>query len=226
MARVGLMADVPAWYWQVLGAICGLGLGLVLGALHKRRSSKGSAAGAPRAQAAGPSSTVPLPPRPSRPPGATGMAPAAAAQPAAGEAGPSQRLLEKLRETNLDLNAKLRAATDQHARDILERSQTQQSDQMRHERQLEELRQAHSSELSHLMSAMVEQVDAMQREHAAQVHTLEGEIERLKRASQTSAEAAASEALTRPVTMTMGGDMRPLPAAPPGPPTRPRSSSH
>ncbi|HSI51973.1 MAG TPA: hypothetical protein VLA61_27220 [Ideonella sp.] len=221
------MADVPAWYWQVLGAICGLGLGLVLGALHKRRNSKGNAANAPRAQTVGPSSTVPLPARPSRPPGATGLPSAAtAAQPAAAEAGPSQRLLEKLRETNLDLNAKLRASTDQHARDILERSQAQQSDQMRHERQLEELRQAHSSELSHLMTAMVEQVDAMQREHAAQVHTLEGEIERLKRASQTSAEAAASEALTRPVTMTMGGDMRPLPAAPPGPPTRPRSSSH
>jgi len=54
---------------------------------------------------------------------------------------------------------------------------------------------------------MVEQVDALQREHAQQLQGLEQELDRLRRAAQTSASASA-DALTRPVTMTMGGDMR------------------
>jgi hypothetical protein len=112
-----------------------------------------------------------------------------------------------LREANLELAAKLRAATDLHARELLERSQQQQADHLRHEKQLEELRQAHAAELSHLMSAMVEQVDTLQREHAQQLQGLEQELDRLRIAAQAGAGGAA-DALTRPVTMTMGGDMR------------------
>ena len=125
--------------------------------------------------------------------------------PAAVEA--SAKALEALREANLELAAKLRAATDLHARELLERSQEQQADHLRHEKQLEELRQAHAGELSHLMTAMVEQVDALQRDHAQQLQALEQELDRMRRAAQTSASASA-DALTRPVTMTMGGDMR------------------
>ncbi|WP_022979150.1 hypothetical protein [Ideonella sp. B508-1] len=190
------MADVPAWYWQVLGAVGGLGLGLFIGAVNRRKPSD-------------PPSTQVMP-RPARPaqPGAA---------PVAGSGEPrldatSQRLLERLREANLDLTARLRAATDQHARDLLERSQQQQAEQQRHERQIEELRQTHANELSHLMTDMVEQVDAMQREHVAKLTALQDEIEQLKRISQT---------IVDPVTMHMGGDMHPAP--PPAVPARPRS---
>lgn len=195
------MADVPAWYWQVLGAVGGLGLGLFIGAVNRRKPSD-----PPPTQ---------VQPRPARP------AQAAAAPAAAGANGAtggeprldatSQRLLERLREANLDLTARLRAATDQHARDLLERSQQQQAEQQRHERQIEELRQTHANELSHLMTDMVEQVDAMQREHVAKLTALQDEIEQLKRISQT---------IVDPVTLHMGGDMRP--AAPPAAPARPR----
>lgn len=181
------MADVPAWYWQVLGAILGLGLGVFIGA---RRWSQGDK---------GPVAPTVAPARPVRPAAAPAPAAAAAAEGARPDPA-SQRLLERLRETNLDLTAKLRAATDQHARELLDRSQQQQADQQRHERQIEELRQAHANELSQLMSAMVEQVDTMQREHAARLASLQDEIEQLKRVAQTSAEA---------VTLHMAGDMRP-----------------
>lgn len=190
------MADVPAWYWQVLGAVGGLGLGLFIGAVNRRKPSDPPP---PQVQ-----------PRPARP-----ASPAAAPAASNGEAkldATSQRLLERLREANLDLTARLRAATDQHARDLLERSQQQQAEQQRHERQIEELRQTHANELSHLMTDMVEQVDAMQREHVAKLTALEDEIEQLKRISQT---------IVDPVTMHMGGDMHPVP--PPAAPVRPRA---
>ena len=190
------MADVPAWYWQVLGAVGGLGLGLFIGAVNRRKPSDPP-----------PTQVMPRPARPAQP----------AAAPGTGNGEPrldatSQRLLERLREANLDLTARLRAATDQHARDLLERSQQQQAEQQRHERQIEELRQTHANELSHLMTDMVEQVDAMQREHVAKLTALQDEIEQLKRISQT---------IVDPVTMHMGGDMRPAP--PPAAPARPRA---
>lgn len=195
------MADVPAWYWQVLGAVGGLGLGLLIGVMSFRKPKN-----PPPTPAVRPSRPTPL--------GATGpatvIAPAAAGE-ARSEAA-SQRLLERLRETNLDLTAKLRAATDSHARELLERSQQQQVEQQRHERQLEELRAAHANELSQLMSAMVEQVDGMQREHAEKLASLQEEIDQLKRLSQT---------VVDPVTLHMGGDMRPPPGGLPPLPRQP-----
>lgn len=197
------MADVPAWYWQVLGAVGGLGLGLFIGAVNRRKPSDPP-----------PTQVQPRPARPAQ--AAAAAAPAAAGANGASGGEPrldatSQRLLERLREANLDLTARLRAATDQHARELLERSQQQQAEQQRHERQIEELRQTHANELSHLMTDMVEQVDAMQREHVAKLTALQDEIEQLKRISQT---------IVDPVTLHMGGDMRP--AAPPAAPVRPR----
>jgi hypothetical protein len=189
---VGLMADVPAWYWQVLGAVFGLGLGLFLGAVRRRNGAK---------------SRPPTPPAQARPVRSDGPAPAAAP---AGDAT-QQRLLERLREANLDLTAKLRAATDLHAREMLDRSQQQQGDLQRHERQLEDLRQAHAAELSHLMTLMVEQVDGMQRDHANQLRALETELERTRRMFPSEDTSMADA--TRPVTVMVAGDMNPSPGA-------------
>lgn len=277
--RVSLLADVPAWFWQVLGAVCGLGLGLWLGALRQ-----GKAAGTvrvvppaevPQPAAPTPPAPAPVPQRtesrldrtaargpagPASVPGALGPGGSAPPRPVVApppppppplerpaEVAPTQpmplsgltsrsqgpasgrmsldpgstqpgslgatdlthsRNVDALRDANLELTAKLRAATDLHARELLERSQEQQADHLRHEKQLEDLRQAHAAELSHLMSAMVEQVDALQREHGQQIQALEQELERLRRSGQTGT-GSSPDALTRPVTMTMGGDMRP-----------------
>jgi hypothetical protein len=192
------MADVPAWYWQVLGAVGGLGLGLFIGAVNRRKPSDPPPT---QVQPGGPAASCGRPGRGGRE-WRRRRAPAGRHLPA--PAG-------TLREANLDLTARLRAATDQHARELLERSQQQQAEQQRHERQIEELRQTHANELSHLMTDMVEQVDAMQREHVAKLTALQDEIEQLKRISQT---------IVDPVTLHMGGDMRP--AAPPAAPVRPR----
>ncbi|NDY93367.1 hypothetical protein G3A44_19425, partial [Ideonella sp. TBM-1] len=74
------LGDVPAWVWQVLGAACGLGLGLWLGAIRRRRLRLARAVVAevlPRSSAAriGPSTVMPA---------------AAPASPAAGEAAGSR----------------------------------------------------------------------------------------------------------------------------------------
>ncbi len=223
---MGLLAEVPAWYWQVLGAICGLALGLYLGGGRKRKAGKGSRAAQ---QSSGRASRLAVPadlrmapdsrfseprraeprmaePKPVEPkPVEVRVPPPRPAEPPAD--ANHQRAFELLRDNNLDLSAKLRAATDLHARELLERSQQQQLDQQRYERQLEELRQNHATELSQLMTAMVDQVDAMQRDHAQQIQGMEQEMERLRRASQAAADGP--DALTRPVNITVGGDMRP-----------------
>jgi hypothetical protein len=190
---VGLMADVPAWYWQVLGAVFGLGLGIFIGAVRR---------GQPRSKAR-PASAPQTPAGQQR--AARSEGPPTVIEPRGD--GTPQRLLERLREQNLDLTAKLRAATDLHAREMLDRSHMHQGDEQRHARQLEELRQAHSSELSHLMTVMVEQVDGMQRDHANHLRVLEAEIERLKQVGHAG-DSVGSEP-TRPITVMTAGDMNP-----------------
>jgi iron-sulfur cluster repair protein YtfE (RIC family) len=111
---------------------------------------------------------------------------------AAAEAGSSvdvaqQRLLQRLRESNIELSNKLKALTEGQSRD-LERNQQAHLDQQRFERQLEELRQQHAQELSELMAVLVQQVDGIHKEHAAQVRKLETELERLRRGGEASAE--------------------------------------
>jgi hypothetical protein len=215
---------VPAWGWQLLGAVCGLGLGLLLGALRLRKQAQARSRNAQartQAQRAGrptvAATTAPGAFSPTLTEPAASRMSSAVTRPAALSTSPAPlddiggpEAIERLRDANLDLGARLRAATDLHARELLERSQEQQVDQQRHERQLEDLRQQHAAELSHLMTVMVEQVDAMQRDHVQQVRTLEAEVERMRR--QRSSHDSPTEVSTMPVTMISGGDMQ----VPPG----------
>lgn len=206
------MGDVPTWVWQVVGAIVGgLGLGLGLGAFWqhgKKRAAKGG-------QAAGPQSSASTQP----PEGAT----AGSAKPArpAVDNTPQHRLLERLRENNLQLTAQLRSSAEEHARALQNLNQEQQAERLRQERQLEELRQAHSAELSHLMSVMVEQVDNLHKEHANHVRTLEAEIERVRRdAGGVPTTPAALDAVRPPAPRPAPGPAAPSLQAqqPPQPP--------
>jgi hypothetical protein len=151
-------------------------------------------------QASGPASRH-IPPAPPAPP-----APAA---PPAHLYANLQQQLDELREANADLAARLRADSDFHARDRVERSTEQLAEQQRHEREIEALRQSHTAELSHLMATMLEQVDTLQREQAARVTVLQAEIDRLKRMSSMANESSTSGAATQILNeVTSGGDMQ------------------
>lgn len=130
-----------------------------------------------------------------------------ATAPASAEQATLMEQLERLRESNAELAARLRAASDLHARDMMARSAEQQAEAQRHERRLEEARQNHATELSHLMATMLDQVDSMQREQAARVHALEAEVERLKRLAHLPSDSTSGSA-TELVTITSGGDMQ------------------
>lgn len=232
------MADVPVWYWQVLGALCGLGLGIWLGALRQRRARNPRPGAAPGNVNQGAAPTTLMAPPPSAPaPLGMAVAPSAPmplqAPAGAGMAAPvpvssadvradgaQQRLLQRLRDSNLELTTKLRAATDLHARELLERSQQQQAERQRHERQLEELRQTHSGELANLMSVLVEQVDGIHKTHAAQVKALESEVERLRRGG-AAAQDPQPPASNRPVTHAAVAAAAASPVARPHNPTAP-----
>jgi predicted transcriptional regulator len=117
--------------------------------------------------------------------------------------------LDELREANADLAARLRADSDFHARDRVQRSAEQLADQQRHEREIEAVRQSHTAELSHLMATMLEQVDTLQREQAARVAVLQAELDRLKRMSPTASESSTSGAATQILNeVTAGGAMQ------------------
>jgi len=184
------MGDVPTWVWQVVAAIVGgLGLGLGLGAVWqrgKKRSAKERTGGHSALSTQPADGSAAKPPRP----------PAAVPAPAPADSTPQQRLLERLRENNLQLSAQLRSAADEHARAMLDRTQEQQAERFRQERQIEELRQAHSAELSHLMGVLVERVDTLQKEHANHVKALEAELERLRGERRESPAATPSPAAT------------------------------
>ena len=189
------------WYWTVLAGFAFLAVGMLLGSMRGMRGGRSKSARSTQGPATRQSTVAGAPATRAPRQASTGAEPTAETQ---------QRLLERLRESNLDLTARLRAATDAHAREMLDRSQAQQTDQQRHERQLEELRQTHAAELSHLMQVMVEQVDGMQRDHANHVRALEAEIERLRH-STAGGDGDPSNALTRPITVISGGDMQPPP---------------
>ncbi|HSI56909.1 MAG TPA: hypothetical protein VLA16_05090 [Ideonella sp.] len=204
------MGDVPTWVWQVLAAIVGgLGLGVGLGAVLQR-GKKTAAKGAGSSSAL---STLPVETEPAKP-----------ARPAADNT-PQHRLLERLRENNLQLSAQLRSTAEEHARAMLDKTQEQQAERFRQERQLEELRQAHSAELSHLMSVLVEQIDTLHKEHANHVKALEAEIERARGERRDAAMAPTAPAELAPASPP-GPGPRASAATRPTPPAVPPAAEH
>lgn len=169
------MVDLPGWAWQVaLFAGGGLALGVVLGAVLRRKPSPPPAPVRSRGASSDRSTPAPAPAAvdiplddvPSPAPAATGT--------------PQQRLLERLREQNLQLAAQVKTAADHHARQMSERQQEQQAESLRRDRQVEELRQNHSAEFSQLLEVVFEQVDRIQVAHGNQAQVLSQELERMR----------------------------------------------
>lgn len=187
------MSDFSGWIWPLVAVVIGLALGMVLGAVKLRRgqAAKGSSG---RDTDLGPVSALPA-----------GAAAGDAAP--AGGGTPQQRLLERLRAANLQLSAQLKSVAEANSRQMQEREQERQADRLRHEREMEELRQAHAGELSHLMKTLVEQVDSLNKGHAEQLKTMETELERLRRGGNPASGPGA-----------LGGATRPMPAASPAVP--------
>lgn len=205
-----VLSDVPGWVWQLVGAVGGLGLGLGLGALwlranqrHKRSSRAGQRAAASRL-AAGHSrpANSQLPSRMSDGPSAL---PDGHSQLPNRAETPQERLLERLRESNLDLSAQLRASAAQHARLLRDKDEEVAALKDDYDQRVEALRQTHSSELKYLMALLVEQVDGLHTTHANLVRGLEAEIERLRGASRLRApdEQDAEDTTTFAATESM-----------------------
>ncbi|MFO1339920.1 MAG: hypothetical protein U1F53_17115 [Burkholderiaceae bacterium] len=194
------MSDFSGWVWPLVAVVIGLALGMVLGAVKLRRGRGASAGTNGRDTDLGPASALPA--------GA-----AAGADAAAGGGTPQQRLLERLRAANLQLSAQLKSVAEANSRQMQEREQERQADRLRHEREMEELRQAHAGELSHLMNTLVEQVDSLNKRHAEQLKAAEAELERLRRAGGSAASPAASTHASTHASAGVGVT-RPMPVAP------------
>jgi len=168
-------ADIPRWAWQVLGAFGGLALGLALGAWHLRRSKVKRRPQRPASRPANdsrlskPASELP-----------TSVLPGASRFGSPAES-PQQRLLEHLRQSNLDLAAQLKASAAQHAKLLRTKDEELAEAKADYDERVETLRQQHSTELRHLMALLVEQVDGIHKAHANHVKALEAETERWRR---------------------------------------------
>lgn len=180
-----MMNDMAGWIWPLVAVVIGLGLGVMIGALRQRSGRPEHAhARDSGGQDHGPISVLP---------GQSGEG--------GREGTPQQRLLERLRATNLQLSSQLKSLAESNSRQAQEREAERQSDKLRQERELEELRQAHAGELSHLMNTLVEQVDGMNKAHADQVKALESEIDRARQEGRRTT--------TTPGALPAGGATRP-----------------
>jgi len=177
------MNDMAGWIWPVVAVVVGLALGIVIGAVRQRDQRTRTA---PQADAE---------------PAIAGAAPEA---PAARDATPQQRLLERLRAANLQLSAQLKSLAESNSRQSQEREQERQSERLRHERELEEVKQAHSNELSHLMDTLVEQVDGLNKQHAEALKAVELELERARQEGRRTTTSSPG---------SLGGGRPPGPAA-------------
>lgn len=179
-----MMNDMAGWIWPLVAVVIGLLLGVMIGALRQRSGRPEHAhARDSGGQDHGPVSVLPGQSEGGR------------------EATPQQRLLERLRATNLQLSSQLKSLAESNSRQAQEREAERQSDKLRQERELEELRQAHAGELSHLMNTLVEQVDSLNKAHAEQVKALESEIERVRQEGRRTT--------TTPGALPAGGATRP-----------------
>lgn len=186
--------DVPGWLWQMLVVVGGLGLGLLLGGWFPRRQppKRRSPAANNSVMAHGEASTHSL------------YGDGAANSQLPGRADtPQQRLLERLRENNLELATQLRASAGQHAHLLNEKDREVAALKVDYDQRVEELRQTHSSELKYLMTLLVEQVDGIHKAHASQVKALEAQIDRAQR--ELRRRQAAPDPVSAPVA-TDGGD--------------------
>jgi hypothetical protein len=201
------MNDMAGWIWPLVAVAIGLALGIVLGAMRLR--------GRKRPNANGPDSVLP-----GESPGAAGSATGST---------PQQRLLERLRAANLQLSAQLKSVAEANSRQAQEREQERQGDRLRHERELEELREKHTSELSHLMSTLVEQVDGLNKQHAEQLKQIETELERARQEGRrhTTSSPGSLGGSTRPASMASQPPVKPAGAvaAPAGPEGQPSDYS-
>ncbi|HEV8688721.1 MAG TPA: hypothetical protein VGQ91_00375 [Ideonella sp.] len=171
---------MAGWIWPVVAVVVGLALGIMLGAVRQRGRRAGPAAGGEAEQAV-----------------------AGAAGPEAGagrDTTPQQRLLERLRAANLQLSAQLKSLAESNSRQSQEREQERQGERLRHEREIEELKQAHSNELSHLMDTLVEQVDGLNKQHAEQLKNVELELERARQEGRRTTTSSPG---------TLGGGAKP-----------------
>lgn len=180
-----MMNDMAGWIWPLVAVVIGLLLGVMIGALRQRSGRSDHA----HVRDSGGQDHGPI----SMLPGQAGEG--------GREATPQQRLLERLRATNLQLSSQLKSLAESNSRQAQEREAERQSDKLRQERELEELRQSHASELSHLMNTLVEQVDGMNKAHADQVKALESEIDRVRQEGRRTT--------TTPGTLPAGGATRP-----------------
>lgn len=199
-----LLPEVPGWVWWIVGgSAVGLSLGVLFGAVFTRDKKK------PRKPVA----------RPTEPRGShtTLMASNSAFAGEASGAGansqlagrpesPQQRLLERLRESNLDLSAQLRASAAQHARLLKEKDEEVAALKDDYDQRVEELRQSQSSELKYLMALLVEQVDSIHKSHANHVRALEAEMDRLRQGGPRHRPSADDGADTTTFAMTEAMD--------------------
>lgn len=171
-------AEIPSWAWQALGAAAGLGLGLALGAWHLRKGKqrrRSSRARSPETTLSG------------APTGSPSVLPASSRFSSQADT-PQQRLLEHLRQSNLDLTAQLKASAAQHARLLKSKDEEVADARADYDERVEALRQQHATELRHLMALLVEQVDGIHKAHANHVKALEAEIERWRRMGPSDAD--------------------------------------
>lgn len=163
------MIDIPAWGWQLLtGAAAGLILGGAVGAWRMGRGAtlaRQRVADNSRLMSAAPDTRQTL---------QTG--PEAALDPSV------LRMIERLREQNRQLATQLRELKDSHGAHAAGRAGEDSGPESTFdlgerctslERQLDELRRAHTQELARLMRTVLEQLDALQGAHAHQVQLLQ-----------------------------------------------------
>ena len=168
-----LVPEIPGWVWWIVGgSAAGLSFGVLFGALISRGQKKARQPVARPSEARGAQTTMLA----AHSAFANDSGATNSQLPGRGDS-PQQRLLERLRESNLDLSAQLRASAAQHARLLKEKDEEVAALKDDYDQRVEELRQSQSSELKYLMALLVEQVDSIHKAHANHVRALEAEMD-------------------------------------------------
>lgn len=197
-----LVPEIPGWVWWIAGgSAVGLSIGVLFGALFSRGKKKPRKPSARPVEARGSQTTMLA----SHSAFANDSGTANSQLPGRADS-PQQRLLERLRESNLDLSAQLRASAAQHARLLKEKDEEVAALKDDYDQRVEELRQSQSSELKYLMALLVEQVDSIHKSHANHVRALEAEMDRLRQGGPRHRPSADDGADTTTFAMTEAMD--------------------